>query len=149
MNNDSVTVQLEKEKPENLTCIRSSEKYKIQWLKVIKVIIRINGRGQNCFYPCFDLKSIQNGVQYSGNVYSSANSSALQLQGSVDETGTYTCKWNNSLGEVRYKHFTATYVDKTEPISPATIAISVSVALAILLLISVSIGVRFYLFKVS
>ena len=31
---DSVAVQLKKGRPENLTCIRSSIKYNIKWLKV-------------------------------------------------------------------------------------------------------------------
>ena len=35
-NNETVAVQLEKEKPENLKCIRSSQKYTIQWRKVEK-----------------------------------------------------------------------------------------------------------------
>ena len=35
-NNETVAVQLEKERPENLKCNRSSEKYKIQWRKVEK-----------------------------------------------------------------------------------------------------------------
>ena len=34
MNSDSVAVQLEKGRHENLTCIRSSEKYQIKWFKV-------------------------------------------------------------------------------------------------------------------
>ena len=33
-NNETVYVQLETEKPENLKCNRSSEKYEIQWRKV-------------------------------------------------------------------------------------------------------------------
>ena len=35
-NNETVTVQLEKERTENLKCNRSSEKYEIQWRKVEK-----------------------------------------------------------------------------------------------------------------
>ena len=35
-NNETVAVQLEKERPENLKCNRSSEKYEIQWRKVVK-----------------------------------------------------------------------------------------------------------------
>ena len=34
MNNETVAVRLEKERLANLTCIRASEKYKMQWLKV-------------------------------------------------------------------------------------------------------------------
>ena len=84
---------------------------------------------------------------YSGDVYSDTNSSSLSLEGTADETGNYTCHWNNSLRQARFKNFTVTYVDNSEPVSPETIAISVS--FAILLLISIIVSVKFYLFKVS
>ena len=34
MENKTVTVRMEKEKPQNLTCIKPLEKYNIQWRKV-------------------------------------------------------------------------------------------------------------------
>ena len=92
---------------------------------------------------------IQNGQLYSGDVYSNKNLSALSLNGSADEISNYTCHWENSLGEARFKNFIVTYIEKTEPVSPEIIAIAVSVALAIFLLTSIVGGIRFYLFKVS
>ena len=95
-------------------------------------------------------------MPYSGNVSSYTNSSVLSLKGTADEMGTYTCTWNNSLGEIRLKSFIVTYVFNKEPVSPETIivrdtriAIGVSVPLVILLLISIAVGVRFYLSKVK
>ena len=139
MNNETVAVRLEKERLANLTCIRASEKYKMQWLKVELVTSKR------------DIQIItvleQNGKLYSGDVFSDKTSSALLLQGSVDEIGNYTCHWNNSLGQARFKSFFVTHVDETKLKSPETIAISVP--LAILLLISIAVGVQIYLKKVS
>ena len=95
-------------------------------------------------------------MPYSGNVSSYTNSSVLSLKGTADEMGTYTCHWNNSLGEIMLKSFIVTYVFNKESVSPETIivrdtriAIGVSVPLVILLLISIAVGVRFYLSKVK
>ena len=79
------------------------------------------------------------------------NSSILSLKGSDDEVGNYTCHWNSSLGQARFKQFTVTYVNKTEPekIVDTSIAIGVSVPLSILLLISIIVVVTFYFLKVS
>lgn len=74
------------------------------------------------------------------------NASVLPLQGSANEGGNYTCHWNNSIGEARYKHFTVTFVDRIESLAETiSIAIPVSVALAILLLIGIIVGVQIYL----
>ena len=139
-NNETVAVQLEKERTKNLKCNRSSEKYEIQWRKVEK---------QECFILFFfsQLDSIQNGKLYpAGNVYSDSKSYALDLKGSADEIGNYTCHWNNSLGEARYKIFIVTYVDERK--TRTSIAVAVPIFLAILLFISIAVGVRFYLLKV-
>ena len=92
---------------------------------------------------------IQNEKLYFGDIYSDTNSSVVLLQGSVDEIGNYTCHWNNSLGQARFKKFNVIYVDNTEPVSPEIVAIAVSVPLVILLLIAIIVGVRLYLLKVS
>ena len=96
---------------------------------------------------CSQLGLIQNGKLYFRNVSSDANSSVLLLKGSTDEIGNYTCHWNNSLGEARFKQFNVTYVGRTEMIVDT--AIAVSVPLAILLLISIIVAVRFYFLKVN
>ena len=108
----------------------------------------LNRKKRNRILFVFQLDSIQNGMPYTGNVSAETNSSTLPLKGSVDESGTYTCHWNNSLGEARFKRFIVTHVDKMEKIVD-TIVIDVSVPLAILLLISIIVAVRFYILKVK
>ena len=147
--NETKVVQLEKERPENLKCNRSSEKYEIQWRKVEikrkKLIVLI----------VLQLDFIQNGELYSGDIYVDSNSSAVRLQGSADEIGNYTCHWNNSLGEARFKQFTVTYVGEKEretivvTRTDTKIVVALSVALAILLLISIVVGTKYYVFKVK
>ncbi|KAI9565388.1 hypothetical protein GHT06_009180 [Daphnia sinensis] len=106
INNDPTNVKLGKGIAQNLTCNRISDDVNIQWFKVNKL---------NHFSP-------------------HSSSSILPLQGTGGEKGTYSCHWNNSRGEKRYRNFS--FAGETESIG---IAIAVSVSLAILTIIGVSI----------
>lgn len=81
-------------------------------------------------------------MEYLGLIYTSSSSSVLPLQGFGGETGTYSCRWNNSRGEKRYRNFN--FSEETESTS---IAIAVCVSLATLVIIGVPI--KQYVDKVS
>ncbi|KAK4018027.1 hypothetical protein OUZ56_000097 [Daphnia magna] len=108
INNDPLNVKLGKGIAQNLTCNRISDDVHIQWFK--------------------------DDIEYLGLIHTSSSSSVLPLQGIGGETGTYSCRWNNSRGEKRYRNFN--FSEETESTS---IAIAVCVSLATLVIIGVPI----------
>ncbi|XP_059351957.1 vascular endothelial growth factor receptor 1-like [Daphnia carinata] len=107
LNNNPMNVKLGKGIAQNLTCNRLSN-INIQWFKDDK--------------------------EYLGLTYTSSSSSVLPLQGINGETGTYSCRWNNSRGEKRFRNFS--FAEETES---RNVAIAVCVSLATLVVTGVSI----------
>jgi hypothetical protein len=72
--------------------------------------------------------------------------SILPLNGIVNEIGVYSCRWNNSLGQSRFRNFTV-FLGNSNGLTNAT-AIPLSANLVALIVI-IGIGIKLYLDKVT
>lgn len=72
----------------------------------------------------------------------------MPLKGAREEIGTYTCQWENSVGEVKHRNFTVVFNDTATENMGKTI-IPLSVILPVLFLIGVGIGIKLCLDRVS
>ncbi|KAI9559291.1 hypothetical protein GHT06_016080 [Daphnia sinensis] len=111
-------VTIKKDTATNLTCTRHPITDRIQWLK--------------------------DGQEFSGPILLSSNLSILPLEGTWQETGTYTCQWQNSLSEVRHRNFTVVFDDVASENMDKT-TISLSVIFPVLFLLGFGIGIKLYL----
>ncbi|XP_046456457.1 vascular endothelial growth factor receptor 1-like isoform X2 [Daphnia pulex] len=120
INNEPVLnfIHLDKARPKNLTCVISLQRNKMLWFKDDK--------------------------EYPGRVHSSGNVSILPLNGIVNEIGVYSCRWNNSLGQSRFRNFTV-FLGNSNGLTNAT-AIPLSANLVALIVI-IGIGIKLYLDK--
>ncbi|XP_045028121.1 vascular endothelial growth factor receptor 1 isoform X2 [Daphnia magna] len=109
-------VTIEKNAAQNLTCRRPPISDHIRWLK----------DGQS-----FD----------SDQILLTRNFSIVPLKGAREEIGTYTCQWENSIGEVKHRNFTVVFNDTATENMDKTI-IPLSVILPVLFLIGVGIGIK-------
>ncbi|KAK4010358.1 hypothetical protein OUZ56_019504 [Daphnia magna] len=122
----AIKVQLEKERPKNLTCSIPSHTDRVQWLK--------------------------DGQDYTGQVYSSGSMSVLPLQGTAGEGGAYACQWNNKRGEVKYRNFTVSpiFYEQTfaksdeETDSRTRIVLGFSIALVLLIAVGIAGSIKLY-----
>ncbi|XP_057368624.1 vascular endothelial growth factor receptor 1-like [Daphnia carinata] len=122
----AIKVQLEKERPRNLTCSIPSHTDRLQWFKDDR--------------------------EYSGQAYSLGSMSVLPLQGIAGEGGAYACQWYNRRGEVKHRNFTVAPIfsektfaesdEKTE--SRTSIVLGFSVALVLLIAVGIAGSIKLY-----
>ncbi|XP_057368137.2 vascular endothelial growth factor receptor 1-like [Daphnia carinata] len=113
-------VIIEKDTVQNLTCRRPPIKDHIQWLK--------------------------DGLSFdSDQIFLTHNFSIVSLNGTREEIGTYTCQWENSIGEVRYRNFTVDFFNNTPTENLNKTIILLAIILSALFLIGVGIGIKFCL----
>ncbi|XP_059350091.1 vascular endothelial growth factor receptor 1-like [Daphnia carinata] len=113
-NSDLVDVKLGRGIAQNLTCNRLSEDVHIQWFK--------------------------DDEEYKGLIYTNDTSSVLPLNGRDGQNGRYSCRWNNSLGEKRFRNFTF-------PDEPKSKTIFIAVCVSVVTLIIIGIAIKQYVDK--
>ena len=70
----------------------------------------------------------------------------MPLNGLMNEIGVYSCRWNNSLGQPRYRNFTVLIGNASGSTHATAIPLSANL---IALIVIIGIGVKIYLDKVT
>ncbi|XP_059350097.1 vascular endothelial growth factor receptor 1-like [Daphnia carinata] len=87
-----------------------------------------------------NIKWFKDDKEYSGLIYTNDVSSILPLNGSDEENGNYSCRWNNSRGQKRFRNFYFPY----KPESNGIVAISViAVCVSVVTLITIGIAGKY------
>ncbi|XP_059350088.1 vascular endothelial growth factor receptor 1-like [Daphnia carinata] len=111
---DPVDVKLERGIAQNLICHRFADDVQIQWFKDDK--------------------------EYSGLIYTNGSLSILPLNGRDGQKGRYSCRWNNSRGEKRFRNFSF-------PDEPQSNGVVIFVCVSVVTLIVTGIAIKQYVDK--